>query len=279
MSLAKTRAEYVEFRDFLQDNCGILLGDNKDYLVESRLKPLADRYAFASLGELVFRMKSKGGAALCEAVIDAMTTNETLWFRDMHPFQILKERLFREMDERKGGAAPLAIWSAACSTGQEPYSIAMCAEEAKLEMKARLASGVRIVATDISSSALAIANKGIYESLALGRGMSEDRLKRHFNRLNDQQWQVKPAFKSIIDFKSLNLMENFSRLGQKFDIVFCRNVLIYFSAELKQDILSRIHSVLAKDGYLILGAAESLSNMGDKFEMVQCRPGIIYRSK
>lgn len=279
MSLAKTRAEYVEFRDFLQDNCGILLGDNKDYLVESRLKPLADRFAFVSLGELVFRMKSAGGAALREAVIDAMTTNETLWFRDLHPFQILKERLFREMDERKGGNTPLAIWSAACSTGQEPYSIAMCAEEAKLEMKARLAGGVRIVATDISSSALTIANKGIYESLALGRGMSEDRLKRHFNRLNDQQWQIKPAFKSMIDFRSLNLMENFSRLGQKFDIVFCRNVLIYFSADLKQDILSRIHGVLAKDGYLILGAAESLSNMNDKFEMVQCRPGIIYRAK
>ena len=155
----------------------------------------------------------------------------------------------------------------------------MCGEEAKLEMKARLAGGVRIVATDISSSALAIANKGIYESLALGRGMSEDRLKRHFSRLNDQQWQIKPAFKSMIDFRSLNLMENFSRLGQKFDIVFCRNVLIYFSADLKQDILSRIHGVLAKDGYLILGAAESLSNMSDKFEMVQCRPGIIYRAK
>lgn len=279
MSLAKTRAEYVEFRDFLQDNCGILLGDNKDYLVESRLKPLADRFAFVSLGELVFRMKSVGGAALREAVIDAMTTNETLWFRDMHPFQILKERLFREMDERKGGSAPLAIWSAACSTGQEPYSIAMCAEEARLEMKARLAGGVRIVSTDISSSALAIANKGIYESLALGRGMSEERLRRHFNRLNDQQWQVKSTFKSMIEFRTLNLMENFSRLGQKFDIVFCRNVLIYFSADLKQDILSRIHGVLAKDGYLILGAAESLSNMGDKFEMVQCRPGIIYRAK
>lgn len=279
MSLAKSRSEYVEFRDFLQDSCGILLGDNKDYLVESRLKPLADRFAFASLGELVFRLKSSGGPALREAVIDAMTTNETLWFRDLHPFQILKERLFKEMEEQKGSGLPLAIWSAACSTGQEPYSIAMCAEEAKLEMKARLAGGLRIVATDISSSALAIANKGIYESLALGRGMSDERLKRHFNRINDQQWQVKPAFKSMIEFRSLNLMENFSRLGQRFDVVFCRNVLIYFSSELKLDILSRIHGVLAKGGYLVLGAAESLSNMNDKFEMVHCRPGIIYRAR
>lgn len=279
MALAKTRAEYSEFRDFLQESCGILLGDNKDYLVDSRLKFLADQYAFASLGELVFRMKSSGGATLREAVIDAMTTNETLWFRDLHPFQILKDRLLKEMEEQKKGKAPVMIWSAACSTGQEPYSIAMCIEEAKAEIKARLNSGVKIVATDISSSALAIANKGVYESLALGRGMSEDRLRKHFDRLNSHQWEIKPAFKSMIDFRSLNLMENFSRLGQKFDIVFCRNVLIYFSSELKHDILSRIHGVLAKDGYLILGAAESLSNMNEKFEMVQCRPGIIYRAK
>jgi len=279
MSLAKSRTEYVEFRDFLQNSCGILLGDNKDYLVESRLKPLSDRFAFTSLGELVYRLKTAGGTSLREAVIDAMTTNETLWFRDLHPFQLLKDRLLREIDERKGGNSPVTIWSAACSTGQEPYSIAMCAEEAKQEMKARLSGGLRITATDISSSALATATKGVYESLALGRGMNDERLRRHFNRLNDQQWQVKPGFKSVIDFKSLNLMENYARLGQRFDIVFCRNVLIYFSAELKQDILARIHGVLAKDGYLILGAAESLSNMGDKFEMVQCRPGIIYRAK
>ncbi len=279
MRLAKSKEEYEAFRQFLQDACGILLGDNKHYLVDSRLKGLCDQFAISSLGELVLRMRSPGGGGLREAVVDAMTTNETLWFRDNHPYQILKDTLFKEIEELAGFSRPLNLWSAACSTGQEPYSLAMCAEEAKAERKARLNGGVRIVATDISSSALNAATKGVYESLALSRGMSEDRLQRHFTRINNHQWQVKRSIADCVEFRSLNLMDNFARLGRKFDIVFCRNVLIYFSPELKLDILRRMHSVIVTGGYLVLGASESLSHLSDKYEMIHCRPGIVYRAR
>jgi chemotaxis protein methyltransferase CheR len=279
MPLAKTREEYEVFRQFLQDACGILLGDNKDYLIDSRLKGICDRFAIASLGELVQRMRASGGAPLRESVVDAMTTNETLWFRDAYPFQIFKERLLKESEERVRGSRPVLIWSAACSTGQEPYSIAISADEARAEYKARLSSGIRIIATDISSTALNLASRGVYELLALGRGMSEERLRRHFNQLNDQQWQVKPTISQMVEFRSLNLMESYARLGQKFDIIFCRNVLIYFSPTLKQDILRRMHEVLIPGGYLVLGASESLSNLRGCYDMVQCSPGIVYKAK
>ena len=207
-----------------------------------------------------------------------MTTNETLWFRDMHPFRILEERLFQEFDT-EARSRPLNIWSAACSTGQEPYSIAMVADEYRKKNLGKLAGGVKLTATDISPSVLDKAKSGIYEMLALGRGMSDDRLKRYFQEQSDGRWKIKAEIAAQVSFRSLNLLQNFSMLPGQFDIVFCRNVLIYFSQELKQDILERIHAKLRKGGYLFLGASESMSGLNDKFEMVQCQPGIIYRAK
>ncbi len=278
MHTASKREEYNEFRNFLQDACGILLGDNKEYLVNSRLKPVIERHKLSGLGELVEKLKLRSIGALREEVIDAMTTNETLWFRDSHPFRILQDIIFSELGP-KAGFSPLKIWSAACSTGQEPYSIAITAEEYKLANPGKLNGGVRIVATDISSSVLDVAKKGVYEMLALGRGMSEERLKRCFQENTDRSWSIKPQYKNVVDFRTLNLLESYAKLGTKFDVVFCRNVLIYFSPELKQDILTRIHQVLNPGGFLILGASESLNGLADKYEMVQCRPGIIYRAK
>lgn len=276
MQLVKSKDDYNNFRDFLQDACGILLGDNKEYLVNSRLKPVIEKHNMSCLGDLVAKLKGYSSASLKEEVIDAMTTNETLWFRDLHPFRILQEQLFPEFVER-GSAGPMRIWSAACSTGQEPYSIAIAAEEYKQANPGKLVSGVRLTATDISTSVLATAKRGEYEMLALGRGMSDDRLKKHFSENSDKSWEISSKLKMLVDFKTLNLLDNYSKLGASFDIVFCRNVLIYFSSELKLDILSRIHQVLNPGGYLILGASESLNGLGDKYEMIQCRPGIIYR--
>ena len=278
MQLAHKKDEYNEFRKFLQDACGILLGDNKEYLVNSRLRPVVEKHAIDGLGALVVKLKGAAAGSLREEVIDAMTTNETLWFRDTHPFRILRDVLIPELCQ-KLGSSPIKIWSAACSTGQEPYSIAIKAEEYRSQNPGKLFGGVRIVATDISNSVLAIAKKGEYEMLSLGRGMSEERLEKCFQANAGKSWTIKPQFKSVVDFRILNLMENFGKLGSKFDIVFCRNVLIYFSAELKMDILTRIHQVLNPGGYLILGASESLNALSDKYEMVQCRPGIIYRVK
>ncbi len=269
--------DYNAFRKFLQDACGILLGDNKQYLVTSRLNKIMAQHGMTTLGELIKAITSNPRSGLKEAVVDAMTTNETLWFRDIHPFNILQNQLLPELSKTLG-AQQLKIWSAACSTGQEPYSISMVLDEFKQKNPGAFRSGERIVATDISSTVLNSARNGEYEMLALGRGLSQDRLTKFFLQTGDGRWAVKAPIKQRVDFRPMNLLHSYSMLG-KFDIVFCRNVLIYFSADLKKDILTRIHGVLKPGGYLFLGASEALSNMPELYEMVQCRPGIIYRAK
>ncbi len=268
--------EYQQFKEFLQDACGILLGENKQYLVKSRLRKIMEEQGVASLGELVLQLKKPSSKGLKETVVDAMTTNETLWFRDNHPFRILSDIILPEVSE-KNSVKPVRIWSAACSTGQEPYSMTMIADEFKKAKPGKLRSGVQIVATDISQTVLGNAKSGEYEMLAIGRGLSQERLKAYFTELDSGAWKIKPDLRRLIDFRLLNLLDRYTVLG-KFDIIYCRNVLIYFSAELKLDILSRMHQALNPGGYLVLGASESLNGLSDKYEMVQCRPGIIYRA-
>ncbi len=270
-----TPQEYEAFKTFLQDACGILLGDNKQYLVKSRLRRIMEENRLTTLSDLLERVKRSGRSSLKEVVIDAMTTNETLWFRDNHPFRILQEKLLPEFGDRKG-AQSLRIWSAACSTGQEPYSVAMIIEEFRRQRPGKLRD-VKITATDISKSVLEVARRGEYEMIAIGRGLSPERQKQFFTPAVNGSWQIRPQIKSMVEFRELNLLERYM-LG-KFDIVMCRNVLIYFSAELKKDILTRIHATLNPGGYLILGASESLNGLPHLYEMVQCHPGIIYRKK
>jgi len=228
-----------------------------------------------SVGVLVDRMNRSPRGNLRESVVDAMTTNETLWFRDTHPFRILEEIILPELLDNRTTA--IKLWSAACSTGQEPYSISMIFDEYKRKHPAAR-STLNIVATDISPTVLAAAKKAEYEMLAIGRGLSKERVDKYFIKSANDSWKVKPEFTKAVSFRSLNLMDSYQVLG-KFDIVFCRNVLIYFSAEAKKDILSRLHGSLKPGGYLVLGASESLSGLPDKFDMVHCRPGIIYRAK
>lgn len=270
-----TPQEYDAFKSFLQEACGILLGDNKQYLVKSRLRRILDENNLESLGALLERLRRPGRANLRETVIDAMTTNETLWFRDNHPFRIFQEKLLPEFAERKP-AQPLRIWSAACSTGQEPYSVAMVVEEFRRARPGKLRD-VKIVATDISRSVLDVARQGEYEMLAIGRGLSPERQRQFFTPSENGGWKIKPQIRSMVEFKELNLLDRY--LLGKFDIILCRNVLIYFSVDLKKDILTRMHAALNPGGYLILGASESLNGLPDLYEMVQCRPGIIYRKK
>lgn len=271
-----TPQEYESFKTFLQDASGILLGDNKQYLVKSRLRRLLEDSQLGTLGELLERLRRPGQSHLKEAVIDAMTTNETLWFRDTHPFRILSEKLLPELAARRGWAS-LRFWSAACSTGQEPYSIAMAVDEYRRQQPGRLRGDVKIVATDISKSVLDVAKRGEYEMLAIGRGLSPERQQSFFQTLPAGGWRIKPQIRSFVEFRELNLLERYT-LG-KFDLVFCRNVLIYFSGDLKRDILTRMHAALNPGGYLILGASESLNGLSHLYEMVQCHPGIIYRKK
>ncbi|MBN7769194.1 protein-glutamate O-methyltransferase CheR [Marinobacter daepoensis] len=270
-----TPQEYEAFKKFLQDACGILLGDNKQYLVKSRLRRILEENSLNSLGALLERLNRPGRGGLKEVVIDAMTTNETLWFRDNHPFRILQEKLLPEFSDRNG-LSPLRIWSAACSTGQEPYSVAMVIDEYRRSRPGKLRD-VKITATDISKSVLEVARRGEYEMIAIGRGLSPERQKQFFTASANGGWQIRPQIRSMVDFKELNLLDRYM-LG-KFDVILCRNVLIYFSADLKKDILTRLHGALNPGGYLILGASESLNGLPDLYEMVQCHPGIIYRKK
>lgn len=272
-----TPAGFQQFRKFLEDACGILLGDNKEYLVSSRLSGLMVENQCASLEDLVTKMQRAGSNALKETVVDAMTTNETTWFRDIHPYTILEKQLLPEIAETLGSQS-LKIWSAACSSGQEPYSMSMVVEDFKRSKPGMLKGNEKIVATDISPSMLAQARAGEYNMLAIGRGLAKDKLERHFSSMKDGGFKVKPEIQRRVDFRSLNLTGSFAALG-KFDIVFCRNVLIYFSSEMKQQILKNIHGTLKPGGYLMLGASESLGPLGEFYEMVHCNPGIIYRAK
>ena len=276
MSSEISQEDYRAFKEFLQEASGILLGDNKQYLVKSRLRKIMAEYRFNTMGELVERLRQNPRGALPETVIDAMTTNETLWFRDTHPFRILEQFLLPEM-AREPGSQPLRIWSAACSTGQEPYSIAMVIDEFRRSNPGKLRRPAEIVATDVSKPVVQAARQGEYELLALGRGLSADRQKRYFQQIQSGSWQVRKEIRDMVTFREHNLLERFN-LG-KFDIVFCRNVLIYFSSDLKQDILMRTHGSLKTGGYLMLGASESLNGLNQYYEMVQCRPGIIYQAR
>lgn len=265
---------YDRFRKYLEKESGIALSDNKQYLVASRLGKLMERDNFPKIEMLVDALERGGRVSkLREEVINAMTTNETLWFRDNHPFKILKDVVLPECNKR-----PLRIWSAASSTGQEPYSISMILEEFKQSKPSVLKPGEKIVATDICTNILQHAKQAEYDSLAIARGLTPENQNRYFEKLSDTTWKVKSGIASRVEFRHLNLIDSFSGLG-KFDVIFCRNVLIYFTAETKLDILTRMHAALNPGGYLFLGGSEALSGLSSLFEIVQCHPGIVYRAK
>jgi chemotaxis protein methyltransferase CheR len=271
MSFSISATEYGQFKQKLEQYCGIMLGDNKEYLITSRLRRLLESEKLANLSELIIAMDRN--LTLKGMVVDAMTTNETLWFRDDHPFKIFSEKLLPELAKIR---RPLKIWSAACSTGQEPYSLSIAIEEFK-RLNPGMLGDVKIIATDISPTVLAIAKEGVYPQIALKRGMGDVHLKKYFQQQAEDEWRINDEIKSRIEFRLLNLQTNFSLLG-KFDIVFCRNVLIYFSTDFKMDILKRIHGSLQNDGHLFVGASEGISNLSDFYKMQQFNPGISYQA-
>jgi len=265
---------YDEFCRFLEQHSGIFLGASKQYLVASRLRRLMAEQGLMSLNELTNRLQLITQVRLKAQVIDAMTTNETLWFRDDHPFQVLEQKLLPEFTDRLASRR-LRVWSAACSTGQEPYSIAMILSEYRQQNRF-FSAGADILATDISPTALAQARSGEYSTLAIGRGLDPVKLKKHFTELGSGRFKIDPIIAADINFRALNLQDSYALLG-RFDLVFCRNVLIYFSADFKRDILTRIHATLNPGGYLLVGASESVHGLSDLYEMVHCRPGILYK--
>ena len=275
--LVSVDLDFEQFRVFLEKTCGILLGNNKQYLVSSRLNKLMEQQGIKTLGDLVRKIRAQPRSGLREQVVDAMTTNETLWFRDTYPFDVLKSRVLPEM-LKSGSGQRLRIWSAACSSGQEPYSLSMAIDEYERSNPSQPKTGIQIVATELSGTMLAACKAAEYDSPAIARGLSSERLQRYFDLKAPGRWVVKPAIRARVEFKAQNLLDSYAALG-KFDIVFCRNVLIYFSADVKRDILKRIHATLRPGGYLFLGASEALNGLPELYQMVQCSPGIIYKAK
>ncbi len=269
-----TPQDYESFRVFLEKACGILLGENKHYLVTSRLNRLMREFQVASFADLMRILREQPRSPLREQIIDAMTTNETMWFRDTYPFEMLRLTILPEL-AKQPRSGPLRIWSAACSTGQEPYSISMTVSEFQQANPGALRGDVQIIATDISPSALRIARAGVYERITVVRGLSEERRNRFFLD-HGERWEVKPEIRRRVSFSEGNLMSSYAALG-RFDIIFCRNVLIYFSADLKRDILGRMAQSLNPNGYLFLGGSESPTSYSPAYQMVRTPQGVVYR--
>ncbi|RMG31142.1 MAG: protein-glutamate O-methyltransferase CheR [Gammaproteobacteria bacterium] len=266
-----TDADYRRFRARLEELSGILLGEDKKYLVASRLSRLMEDYGMSSLGELVERLSLPAEQELRTRVIEAMTTNETSWFRDGYPFEILAAVILPEWQSR--GIRRPRIWSAACSTGQEPYSISMVVSE-YLERHPGAFEEVDILATDIDGRALDVAREARYDELSIQRGLSQQRLSRFFVR-EGRTWRVQDTVRRRVAFRRMNLQAG--AVTHRFEAVFCRNVLIYFAPETKRRILQRIAGAMRPGGYLFPGASESISQYSDAFEMVRTRHGIHYR--
>ncbi|WNO07984.1 protein-glutamate O-methyltransferase CheR [Teredinibacter sp. KSP-S5-2] len=269
--------EFQEFRDYLQEIAGIDLADNKQYLVATRIRRILSENNCNSLVDLTRLIKQPSQRDLRQKVINAMTTNETFWFRDSYPYEHLRHKLLPEF-AKVNAMGKMRIWSAACSSGQEPYSLSMVVDEYRRSALGGARISAEIVATDLSSNVLDQAKQGIYDRLSIGRGLSEQRLKTFFTPHGNETWEVKPEIKRCVTFRQLNLQDSYGLLG-KFDIIFCRNVLIYFSGELKKNILTRMHAALKPKGVLYLGASESLAGAADLFEVVNCNPGVLYRAK
>lgn len=260
----------------IERESGIVIADNKRYLLEVRLAPLMRSEGLASFGDLVAALQGAHGAHLRPRIIESMTTHETLWFRDRFPFDFFRDHILKEHAQSNDG--PLTVWSAASATGQEPYSLSILAEEfAAMHPCSR--PDVKILATDISTAALEVARQGVYDALALRRGMDELRLRRFFTE-SAGRWKVRREVAARITFRLLNLLASFPHVG-KFHVIFCRNVLIYFTGDRKMDVLDRLLQALHPGGYLVLGASETIPEpLMLKHQLArQARGGGIYRKQ
>ncbi|EAQ37407.1 MCP methyltransferase, CheR-type [Nitrobacter sp. Nb-311A] len=255
-----TPVDFEYLRKLLKERSGLDLATDKQYLVESRLTPLARKAGLAGIGGLVQKMKN-GAAALTVDVVEAMTTNETFFFRDKTPFDHLRETVIPALLQARAARRSLRIWCAAGSTGQEPYSIAMCLRECGSTL-----TGWRteIIATDLSNEVLEKSRAGLYSQFEVQRGLPIQLLIKYFKQVGEL-WQINPDIRAMIQHRQLNLLQDFSHLGT-FDMIFCRNVLIYFDQETKIGVFTRLAKQMEADGFLALGAAETVVGLTDAFK-------------
>jgi chemotaxis protein methyltransferase CheR len=261
-------SDYEFLRKLLKERSGLDLSSDKQYLVESRLIPLARRVGLNGIAELVAKIKG-GSDALTSEVVEAMTTNETFFFRDKIPFDHLRETILPALLQARASRRSLRIWSAASSSGQEPYSIAMCLKE-----KAAALAGwrVEILATDLSHGVLEKSRAGIFSQFEVQRGLPIQMLVKHFTQVGEL-WQLNADIRAMVQHRQLNLLQDFSHLGT-FDVIFCRNVLIYFDPDTKAGIFERLAKTLDPDGVMVLGAAESVVGITDAFKPYPERRGL-----
>lgn len=252
----------------LRRRAGIVLTGDKMYLLESRLAPLARKEGLPSIDDLIHVVRARRDERLIAQVVDVMTTNETFFFRDKTPFDHLKEAIFPVLAQARRGSR-IRIWCAACSTGQEPYSIAMM-----LDQNPALTGGVpvEIVATDISDRCLERARQGLFTQFEVQRGLPIQMLMHYFTQ-QDDHWRISERLRQMVSFRKMNLIEPAYNLGQ-FDVVFCRNVLIYFDGPTKGAVLDRVASTMNPGGFLLMGAAESIVGISQSFDVMQDRRGL-----
>jgi chemotaxis protein methyltransferase CheR len=282
MTLSISQLEFILLRDLIHEQCGVLLNDSKTYLVEARLAPLVKESGCTTFGEFYVKAKSPAaGRRLLRLMVDAITTNETYWFRDQYPYQILRQKILPELDKRMKEAkrSRINIWSAACSSGQEPYSIAMTILEfyRNSSRDAACHNWVRILATDISGSTLTSAVEGTYDKVSINRGLEPMYLDRYFHG-NGNTWTVDDRVRKMVTFQPHDLRNPMPR-SESFDVIFLRNVMIYFDDALKRKLFQMMANVLAPNGYLFLGTGETVNGYTTGFEILEWQKAAFYRRK
>jgi len=264
-----TPQDYDFVRNLLKERSGLVLSADKQYLMESRLLPVARKAGLASLGELIRQLKAAAVSPLATTVIEAMTTNESFFYRDKAPFEHFSNFVMPALMKARAAERQIRIWCMAAATGQEPYSLAMSLKE----MGAALAGWrIEILATDISSAALEKAKAGMYSQFEVQRGLPVQRLVKYFKRVGEL-WQITPDIRAMVSYRHFNLLQDFTAFGS-FDVVFCRNVLIYFDQPTKSDVLNRLARSMKPDGYLLLGAAETVVGLTPAFRPMPEHRGV-----
>ena len=269
--------EHQVMADYIYSLCAITLDQTKGYLIESRLSHLVEDLGCRSFRDLMARAKAETDGAIKRRIIGGITTNETLFFRDTAPFDLLRHKLIPEMVDRRkssGGNAPVRVWSAACSTGQEIYSVAMVLKEVLGDPHRY---GVRLLGTDISDEAVAAASKGIFTQVEMSRGLTDGVRMKYFRPVVGG-WQIADELRALVSFKKRNLMADFGELG-RFDVIFCRNVAIYFNERDKIALFTRLDRALERNGILLVGAMESLSGICPQFESKRYERAVYYQVK
>jgi chemotaxis protein methyltransferase CheR len=270
MTLVEPAFRFVQ--DLVFDRVAIVLSDEKQYLVESRLLPVARRHGLTSVAEIVDRIRRTADESLERAVVEALTTNETSWFRDIHPFEALRETVLRELIERRSRTRRLGIWSAASSSGQELYSVAMLIEEHLPELRGWQ---LDLYGTDYSLRMVERGRAGWYSVLEVNRGLPVPLLVKHFTE-DSRGYRISETLRRTVRFEQMNLVEPWPALP-RFDVVLLRNVLIYFDEATRRRILDRVAAQLAPDGVVFLGSAENMLGMSDRFSSETAQGSTFYR--